>query len=157
MIEESAVVVACDGDYAWVEAQRKTACGQCQVNKVCGTSVLAQLVGRKTTRLRALNQARARVGDTVIIGLHESAMLTGSLAVYLVPLLVMLVFAMLGQSVAEHMLIRQTDLTSILFALGGLGIAVIWLRRFTRRIQDDTRYQPVVLKRVGAATISPVF
>lgn len=154
MIEETAVVTRCEGEHAWVEAQRKSACGQCQVNKGCGTSVLARVVGRKVTRMRVLNPLQAREGETVIIGLHESAMLSGSLAIYLVPLLSLLLFAITGKVVAEQMVIAAVEAVSILFAVLGMVVAIIWLRGFTRRIADDSRYQPVILQRLPAAELS---
>lgn len=154
MIEETAIVVECQDEYAWVETQRKTACGQCQVNKGCGTSVLAKVVGQKTSRMRALNTIRAREGDSVVIGLHESALLTGSLAVYLVPLLSLLLFAITGKVVAEQLLFDAVEAVSILFAIVGMLVAVFWLRLFNRRIAHDRRYQPVILQRAPAAGIS---
>lgn len=150
MIEETAVVIECQGEHAWVEAQRKSACGQCQVNKGCGTSVLAKVVGKKVSRMRVLNPLQAREGETVLIGLHESAMLGGSVAVYLVPLLSLLLFAITGKVVAEQLLIASVEAVSILFAIVGMLVAIIWLKRFTRRVATDSRYQPVILQRLPA-------
>lgn len=154
MIEETARVVECQGDYAWVEALRQTACGQCQVKKGCGTSVLARVVGQKTSRMRALNRVKAREGDTVVIGLHESALLTGSLAIYLVPLLSLLLFAITGKVLAEQLMIAAEEAVSILFAIIGMLVAIYWLRLFNRRIANDTRYQPVILQRLPTAGLS---
>ena len=156
MIEETATVVECQDEYAWVEAQRKTACGQCQVRKGCGTSVLAQVVGKKAARMRVLNPVQARVGDQVVIGLHEAAMLTGSLAVYLLPLLSLLLFAITGKVVAEQLGIASSEAVTILFAVIGLLIAAIWLRMFSRRIANNRRYQPVIMKRLPKVDVSGV-
>jgi len=153
MIEETAVVVKCEGDYAWVETQRKSSCDQCQVKRGCGTSVLARVVGQKTSRMRVLNSLRVREGESVIIGLHESAMLSGSMAVYLVPLLSLLLFAITGQVLAEQLLIPAEELVSIVFAVIGMLVAIVWLRLFTRRIAHDSRYQPQILRRLPSAGI----
>ncbi len=149
MIEETAIVVKCEGKFAWVEAQRQSTCGNCAANKGCGTSVLAKIVGQKVARMRALNQIDAQVGDNVIVGLNEAALLKGSFAVYLFPLLYMLLFAVTGNVVATQME-WSNELVVILFALAGLIVAGVWLRRFTRRIQDDSVYQPVILRRLPA-------
>ena len=153
MIEETATVVKTEGKIAWVEAQRQTTCGSCAARKGCGTSVLAKVVGKKAAHMRAINPIEAQVGDTVIVGLNEAALLKGSLAVYLLPLLFMLLFAVTGQVVARQML-WQSEPVVILFAVAGLLVAGIWLRRFTRRIQHDTIYQPVILRRVPAPLIT---
>ena len=147
MIEETATVVKCEGEFAWVEAQRQTTCGNCAANKGCGTSVLAKVVGKKAARMRAINPIEAQVGDTVIVGMNEAALLKGSLAVYLFPLLFMMLFAITGNVVARQMH-WQAEPVVILFAVAGLLVAGIWLRRFTRRIQYDNVYQPVILRRL---------
>ena len=147
MIEETATVVKCEGEFAWVEAQRQTTCGNCAANKGCGTSVLAKVVGKKVARMKAINKADAHVGDTVIVGMNEAALVKGSLAVYLLPLIFMMLFAVTGNVVAVQMA-WQTEPVVILFAMIGLVTAGLWLRGFTRRIQHDNEYQPVVLRRL---------
>jgi len=153
MIEETATVVKCEGEFAWVEAQRQTTCGNCAANKGCGTSVLAKVVGKKAARMRAINPIDAQVGDTVIVGMNEAALLKGSLAVYLFPLLFMMLFAITGNVVARQMH-WQAEPVVILFAVAGLLVAGIWLRRFTRRIQYDNVYQPVILRQVPAPFVT---
>jgi sigma-E factor negative regulatory protein RseC len=146
MIEETAIVVKREGEFAWVEAQRQSTCSSCSANKACGTAVLSKVVGRKVSRMKVLNRVDAEVGDTVVIGLNEAALVKGSLAVYLMPLLFMISFAITGRLVAVQML-WPDETVVILFALTGLAVAAIWLRRFTNRIQHDERYQAVILRR----------
>ena len=148
MIEETAVIIECDGEYAWIEAQRKTACGQCDVNKVCGTSTLSKVLGNKSTRMRAINKAQAQKGETVLVGLHERALLTGSFMLYIVPIVSMLLFSIFGKLVAQQWLIQSEEGLSIIFGLIGLVVAAIWIRIFSRRIKSDLHYQPVVLRKL---------
>lgn len=147
MIEETATVVKCEGEFAWVEAQRQTTCGNCAANKGCGTSVLAKVIGKKVARMKAINKAEAHVGDRVIVGMNEAALVKGSLAVYLLPLIFMMLFAVTGKVVAAQMA-WPTEAVVILFAVIGLVTAGLWLKSFTRRIQHDNEYQPVVLRRL---------
>ncbi|MDH5571831.1 MAG: SoxR reducing system RseC family protein [Gammaproteobacteria bacterium] len=148
MIEETAIIIECDGEYAWIEAQRKTACGQCNVNKACGTSTLSKVLGNKSTRMRAINQAQAQKGETVLVGLHESALLTGSFVVYIIPIACMLLFAIFGKLIAQQWLFQSGEGLSIIFGIIGLFVAAIWIRFFSRRIKSDTHYQPVVLRKL---------
>ena len=103
--------------------------------------------------MKAINQARAQEGDTVIVGMKEAALLKGSLAVYILPLVFMLVFAVTGKVVAAQME-WQTEPLVILFAVIGLLTAGLWLRGFNRRIQYDNDYQPVVLRRLPTAFVA---
>ena len=147
MIEETATVVKCEGEFAWVEAQRQSTCGNCAANKGCGTSVLAKVVGKKVAHMKAINKVNAHVGDSVIVGMNEAALVKGSLAVYLLPLIFMMLFAITGNVVAVQME-WKSEWVVILFAVIGLVTAGLWLRGFTRRIQHDNEYQPVVLRRL---------
>jgi len=146
MIEESAQVIATEGDFVWVETQRQSTCGGCAANQACGTATLAKVLGRRRTRVRALNHDGAQVGDTVIIGLDETALIRGSLAVYAMPLLALFAGGLIGAWLSERWALEGEALTLGLGIAGLIG-GLLWLKGFSRRIRDDSRYQPVVLRR----------
>lgn len=142
MIEEAGRVVAVEGAFAWVETRRRTACGSCSARAGCGTSVLDKVFGQRMNRIRALNQAEARVGDEVIIGLSESALVRGSFAVYAIPLVGLFV----GAGLATAMSGAEGEGLAILGGVLGLAAGFLAVSRFSRRIQTDRNYQPVVLR-----------
>jgi sigma-E factor negative regulatory protein RseC len=150
MIEERAQVVAFEGDDVWVETQRKSACGQCAANKGCGTATLAKVLGNKRTRVRVLNPKATKVsiGDEIVVGIEEQALIRGSLAIYIAPLLALFLFGILGDLLAAQLNIVKPDAFIIIFSLTGLGLGFIWVKRFSRVISSDSRYQPVLLHRV---------
>ena len=74
-------MVATEGREAWVETSRRSSCGSCEA-KSCGTGTLSQILGRKTQRMRVDNPVGAKPGDRVVLGISESALIKGSLAVY---------------------------------------------------------------------------
>jgi len=145
MIEETAVVVKCEGEFAWVEAQRKSACGQCGVNKACGTGTISRIWSQKPSKMKAINQAQAQEGETVLIGLQESALVQGSLIVYLLPIVSLILFAIFGEQMAGQWQFASTEITSIIFGI----IGFLLVKKFSRHIQADTRFQPVILKRLS--------
>ena len=61
----------------------------------------------------------------------------GSLALYAVPLLGLLVGAAAGQDLAQRLLIGDTELVSIAAGFLGLAGGFAWVWRFTRRVADD--------------------
>lgn len=151
MIEEHAQVVFVEGaagEYVWVETQRQSVCGGCAANQACGTSVLSKVLGTRRTRVRALNRGGAKVGDRVIVGIDESALIRGSLAVYAMPLLTLLGGGIVGALLSERLQVSGESLTLGL-GIAGLVTGLLWLKGFTRRIRDDSRYQPVVLRRLA--------
>ena len=149
MVEEQGRVVAIEEQFAWVETQRTSACQSCSVNKGCGSGVLSKILGQRTTVVKALNQADAAVDDNVVVGLREDALVKGSLAIYAVPLLTMLVGALMGDALAASWQSDDRDAVAILFAGMGLAIGFLWLRFFSRKTAADERYQPVVLRKAG--------
>jgi sigma-E factor negative regulatory protein RseC len=146
MIEEEGQVVDVQGEFAWVESERTTTCGSCTVRKGCGTSAIAQLLGKRRVRLRVLNRINARCGDKVVIGIAESGVVQGSLAVYAAPLLGLFAGAGAGQVLGSAVLDMTSDLPAIAGAIGGFVAALAWLRRFSRDREKDAVYQPVVLR-----------
>lgn len=154
MIEEHAQVVALENSEVWVETQRRSACGQCAANKGCGTATLAKVLGNKRSRVRALNPQATPVaiGDDVVIGINEQALVRGSLAVYIVPIVLLFVFGFLGQLLTTQLLMANQDILPIILGLSGLLLGFVWVRRFTRTIADDECYQPVLLRHAGLIT-----
>ena len=146
MIEERARVISVDQGHAWVETQRRSTCGSCAASKGCGTSVLARVLGNRRSRVCAIDPVGVRLGDEVMVGIAESALVRGSLAVYTVPLI-----ALLGAALAARGLWPAAgEPTVVLSGLGGLAAGLVWVRLFARRVSRDPRYQPVILRRVGA-------
>jgi sigma-E factor negative regulatory protein RseC len=150
MIEERATVVSVESGAAWVQTERRTACSSCAANKGCGTGVIAKVVGRRSPLVRALDPIGARPGESVIIGIGEDAVLRGSSAVYLVPLLAMFGAGIAGSIVLAPFAAPGADWPGIVSALGGLAGGLWWLSRYAAAVRDDTRYQPVILRREGA-------
>ncbi len=149
MIEETAKVVQCQDDVAWVETNRKSACNSCAMNKGCGTAAISKAFGEKRSRLKVTNSVHAAVGDSVLIGIDESALLAGSFLVYLLPILSLLGFAFLGELMARQLLIENRDLMAILFGLFGLGLSMWWVRLKTSHPEHTNRYQAVILRRLS--------
>ena len=150
MIEEYAQVIEFEGDDIWVETQRKSACGQCAANKGCGTATLAKVLGNKRSRVRVLNPnaTKVSIGDEIVVGIEEKALIRGSCAIYLAPLLSMFLFGLLGDVMAIQMNILKSEILIIFLSLIGLAIGFIWVKRFARSIASDSKYQPVLIQRV---------
>ena len=155
MIEEYAQVVGFEGGDIWVETQRKSACGQCSANKGCGTAVLSKVLGNKRSRVRVLNPnaTEVSIGDEIIVGIEEQALVRGSLAIYMAPLLALFLFGLLGGVLADQFNMVKPDTLVIIFSLFGLGLGFMWVKRFSGVISSDPRYQPVLLHHASQANV----
>ena len=147
MIEEPAVVVEAGAGYAWVETRRRSACGACSASEGCGTAALARAWGERRARVRAISTLPLRPGDAVIVGLAEGALLRGSLLVYLLPMVLLLAGALLGQTAFAG----AGEEPVILSGAVGLGLGFLAARVASRRLRSDARFQPVVVRRLAAA------
>ncbi len=147
MIEEQAQVVEIIGSQLVLQAQTQSACGSCSASKGCGTSVLSKVIGRKFTRFQVANNIDAEVGDTVVVGISEDALLTGSLVMYIIPILGMLVFALLANtSLDVH--VQYRDLSIAASGIMGLVLGSLLSRWYFQRQSSRQRFTPVVLRKI---------
>ncbi len=89
MISQKATVVAIENDRIWVEAERQSTCGGCQIRQGCGTGLLAKHVGKRFNRIAVPNNKSVQIGQQVTVAIPEDALLQGAFMMYLVPLLAM--------------------------------------------------------------------
>lgn len=146
MIEESVEVIAIEGDTLVLQAQRKTSCQSCSVQKGCGTSVLSQWLGKKTSEFRVENTTNAQIGDSLVVGIAENSLLQGSLLVYFLPLLTLIIAAAamdwwLSPAVAARDL--WIIASGVVGILSGVYLARIWLSALY-----GENLRPVILRKV---------
>lgn len=97
MLETRAIVVQINGQHALVQANQGNGCEQCN-GKGCGTGKLSQLFCSKPRQFQVENPIDAKVGDEVIVSVADGAVLQGIGLVYLLPLVLLLVGAALGNA-----------------------------------------------------------
>lgn len=163
MVEEQARVVDSEGEYVWVETQRQSSCGSCSVKNGCGTQVLSKVFGNKATYVRCRNSCHAKIGDQVIIGINESALLSGSFLLYMLPLLTMIIASGVSVAVAKQWWPQNVDLISIIAAVIGLLAGLKYSRYITDQkrqsvngcsVNKQARYEPVIVRKVSSYSSS---
>jgi sigma-E factor negative regulatory protein RseC len=146
MIEETARVIAIENNQLLLEAETSAACNACAAKQGCGTSVLSKWIGRKFTRFQVPNTVNARVGDQVVVGLAEEAMLKGSVFVYLLPLLAMIGSALLADGLISTDAASR-DLLVVVSAVAGFVVMLFISRWFLSTSTNRSRLTPVVLRK----------
>jgi len=96
LLEETGKVVAIEGAYAVIETQQRSACSSCNTGDSCGTSVLSGLFSQRRHKVRLLNHLNLSVGEQAVIGINESVLLSTAVLAYMLPLLLMIIFAVLS-------------------------------------------------------------
>lgn len=157
MLREIGRVVAVESASVWVETIPSSLCGKCAARAGCGQGIVSRTTGHRglvealeTSTVRAQD---CRVDDEVEIELPESAVLRGSLLVYLAPLLFGITAVLIAQPYGEFA-------TVIAFLLGlGAGfvavrVATQWVlprQSFEPRLSSVVQAQPIT---VGATVIA---
>jgi sigma-E factor negative regulatory protein RseC len=141
MILETGTVVAVEADSLWVETIQRSTCEACAAEKGCGQRVLSKLTG-KTNRIRVLfdSQSPRKVspGQSVTIGIPEDVIVSGSILVYLLPVVAAVIGAWLVGS--------QNDALGILGAACGLLLGGLIVNLRSKKVRNDLRLNPVLLK-----------
>jgi sigma-E factor negative regulatory protein RseC len=145
MIEEEVCVTAVTGDVAWVEKNSVSPCGTCR--EVCAGSIAGKLFARRKLRFSVHASTPLNIGDRIVIGLPDSALVRASFLVYLVPLLGFFIGAFLAGETAERLNSPAHDLVSLSGGLLGIFFCLI-LSRFSGFF-DGALYRPVMLRKLS--------
>jgi sigma-E factor negative regulatory protein RseC len=146
MIEEHAIVVSVSGDSAMLEIIRKTPCGLCGKSRGCGISLWGKLFNHKS-EFRATNSIGAKVGDNVVVGVEEQALLKSSMTIYAFPLAALLLGAFLGMAfLPQEAASGQKDAYAVVGAAIGLALSLLWLKGHSLGRPYSSSHQPVILR-----------
>lgn len=144
MLEETGSVVKIEADALWVETVQRTSCGSCSAQKGCGQRVLGEAF-HQATRLKVMLNGRSpnafRLEQCVTIGIPESAVVTGSLTAYLLPVAVLIG----GVAIAGWLGLSEGQ--SVFSGLVGFFVGWLLVRCYARRIRHNPKYQPVLLEK----------
>lgn len=142
MITETGKVVAVENDCLWVETIQRSTCQSCAAEKGCGQSLVAKWGGH-TSYLRVLLEGRSqdnyKLHDEVTIGVPEEVVANGSLFVYLVPLITLVLATLLGNALGF------SEGATILTAAAGFLLGGGVVRWHSVKTRSDSRLQPVLI------------
>lgn len=142
MLETRAIVVRIDGQHALVQADQGNGCEQCN-GKGCGTGKLSSLFCSKPRQFKVDNPINAVIDDEVIISVAEGAVLHGIGMVYLLPLMLLVIGAMLGNQWAVEA--EQRDAYAAGGALSGLVVGFI-LAKWVLFRRNNSRFHPYIAR-----------
>jgi sigma-E factor negative regulatory protein RseC len=139
MIEEKAVVISSNAQYAWVSPMKSGSCSGCPSESTCSTSFLNSILKRKSQRtIRIENLDNATTGEHVIVGIHSVNLLLSSVLAYLLPILCLLLFALIGK-------VFFNETVSIVLGLAGLAFGFLAANRAAANVTVCGKLEPVML------------
>ena len=143
-VEGIAKVVAVDGDVIWLEPETTTSCGGCASAQTCGSKGIGSIASRVEARRFALdNPAGLVVGERVVVGVGDTALLKASLTAYAIPLVAALGLGGLAQW------LYGSDGITMATMVGGLAIGLWAASRSARRLAARGELAPHFLRRAA--------
>jgi sigma-E factor negative regulatory protein RseC len=157
MIEERAIIIALEPlaqqsptenqSIATLEVVRKTACGLCGQTRGCGNSIWGKLLNHKSVNFTAQNSINAKVGDNVIVGIDERALVKSAMLLYMVPLATMFFGAILASRLSA------LEAAPLLGAGAGLLAGFLWVKGHTAGRSYYQNNQPKILRLESEKTV----
>ena len=143
-------MVRVDGDRVWFEPEQTTSCGHCASSAVCGTGAngIGSVASRIELRRFSLdNPAGLRVGERVVVGVDDRALIKAALTAYALPLLTALTAGGLAQGVAGD------DLVTLAAMVVGLFFGLAGARIAARRLAARGELAPRFLRRAAPSGV----
>ncbi len=171
MLKRAATVVKINDQAIWVRSARQTACESCTINPGCGVSLLDNYfynnnvnnnAGQVSVQLGSYQAGDFGLGDRVIVGLQERALIKGSLLVYFLPLVFMVGFALFGQFLSTTIIasidsaidptlffdptLFNAESLTVIFAFVGLASGFYFVKYLLKKICNDVDFKAVILE-----------
>ena len=138
LVLEPAKVVAIDSGGAWLEPGASGGCPNCRDGKGCGVSIFQRLFRLPRHQVYLPTSEPLSVGDHVVVGMSQRALLQASLWLYLAPLL-----GLLSGAIALDLLFGD-EFVTVLGAFAGLVSMLGFVRARQRRQARSGRFFPVL-------------
>lgn len=144
-VEGIAHVVAVEGSRVWLEPEQTGSCGGCAASGVCGAKGMGTTANRlEARRFMIDNPAGLVVGERVVVGIREHALLKASITAYALPL-----FLMLGCGIAAQWALGRDGMTMLAMAVG-LVLGLFAMRLSAARLSVQGDLAPQFLRRARA-------
>lgn len=135
-MDEIGIVKNVSGAFATVSVEKKSACEQCAAGcKITGSGA----------EIEAVNRVKAKVGQKVRVELTPYAYLKGSIIVYGLPALALVIGAVVGKEVFSGFFpAMDPDIVSAIFGFGAFIISVVFIKFWSMRTEKKTEHKPVI-------------
>lgn len=146
VVEGIARVVEVNGAVAWLIPEQTSSCGHCASAGSCVSKGIGTLESRlEMRRFPMTNKAGLVVGERVVIGIAQDALVKASLTVYVLPLVIAMIAGISAQT-----LYGSDGITIIAMGTGlVLGFGAMWLA--ARRLNARGQMAPRFLRRARPA------
>lgn len=135
-MNETGIVKRINGITAVVSVERKSACEQCAAGcKITDAGA----------EIEAVNRAKARIGQKVRVEIRPYSYLKGSVIVYGLPALALIIGAVAGKEFFSGFFPSlDPDIVSAIFGFGFFIASFLAVKFWSARLEKRTEYKPVI-------------
>jgi sigma-E factor negative regulatory protein RseC len=138
-VEEIGIVKEIIGTKAMVIVERQGGCESCPGGSVCKN------MGGGESAIEAVNQANARLGDTVRIVFKPYTYIKGAVFVYGIPALMLIIGAIIGKEYISKIFPgMEPDLVSAVSGFGFFIFSFLVMKFILKRYEGKKEYMPVI-------------
>jgi sigma-E factor negative regulatory protein RseC len=138
LVEGFAEIVRVDGETVLMEPDQLSSCGGCQSAATCGAKTGPRK--RLNKRFVLANDFGGQLGDRVVVGIAEDALVRASLTAYGLPLVAMIGAGLVGQNLIGG------DAAAAVSAVVGLGVGMVAARVHAQRLTARGELSPRFLR-----------
>ena len=144
METEQGIVTRIEARTAWVKTQRSGGCQGCSARGSChGLSDAG-----KEREVIAVNEAGTAVGDRILLSFESSSLLKVSFLLYVFPVLVLLVGAIIGQQIGSVIGVSDSVSSAAVGFLAFL-IAIWFIKAKANKLAQHNEYRPKIIRILG--------
>ncbi|MCP3942023.1 MAG: SoxR reducing system RseC family protein [Desulfobacteraceae bacterium] len=141
MITENGIVTKASQTTAWIKTIRSGSCEGCSSRESCGTShnSMEMIVTVKNT-------LGVKKGDQVVIGLETKPMIFLSFLLYVFPIILLMIGAIIGDSLAPTLKMNQS-LCSMTLGFLFFGAAFLFIRKKQTSLTQKDEFKPFLVRK----------
>lgn len=137
-MEEIGIVKEIIGQKAIVTVQRQSGCDSCPGGSVC------KLIGNEA-EIEALNEAKANVGDRVKIAFRSYTYLKGTIIIYGIPSIMLVIGAVIGKEYFSRFFpAMDPDIVSAIGGFGLFAVTFLFMKGLLKKQEGIKESMPVI-------------
>lgn len=148
MITENGIVIRATMETAWIKTTRSAACESCTSKDSCGTSHH----GSKEMTVSVKNTLAVEKGDPVVIGIETRPMIYLSFLLYVFPIILLVIGAVIGDSIAPSLQLNNS-LASMVLGFICFAAAFLVVRKKQADLSGKEEYKPFLVRKRSRSTL----
>ena len=141
MITENGIVTSANSGTAWIKTIRSGACESCSSRESCGTAT-----NQKEMIVTVKNTLNVQQGDHVVIGLETRPILYLTFLLYVFPILLLIIGALIGNFSAP-LIDLNPSLFSMFIGFIFFGTAFVIIRKKNKTLSENSDYKPFLVRK----------